>query len=275
MEKNTFSLRLKPEIIQQFQKTSKSESITQGDLFEKMLNLYLGKPVEGESIPFQVGLFWINNIDKCGRNLDKKIYKGYGTPLYISGIFSYGISYSDDFNTRKIGSTFENGEVPYRSTELAFFYSSFFQEWSIVDTDVKIQQMQEDFKITNPQNFRYISAFRVFKEIKNDFPVIMVNEQMYFISKERYSEFYSKSMLNAMSRNSDSDEILFSKDLDLAVSTLYEIKNLSEGEDKLRLDRKYLNAFDKENLRNILKPTISKNDDNFEDILAEYSIFNT
>lgn len=52
MEKNTFSLRLKPEIIQQFQKTSKSESITQGDLFEKMLNLYLGKPVEGESIPF-------------------------------------------------------------------------------------------------------------------------------------------------------------------------------------------------------------------------------
>jgi hypothetical protein len=165
--------------------------------------------------------------------------------------------------------------VPYRSTELAFFYSSFFQEWSIVDTDVKIQQMQEDFKITNPQNFRYISAFRVFKEIKNDFPVIMVNEQMYFISKERYSEIYSKSMLNAMGRNSDSDEIIFSKDLDLAVSTLYEIKNLSEGEDKLRLDRKYLNAFDKENLRNILKPTISKNDDNFEDILAEYSIFNT
>ena len=57
MYKEIFSLRLNADLIAQFKAQSKSEALKQGDLFEKMFNLYLGKPVQGESVPFNVNLF--------------------------------------------------------------------------------------------------------------------------------------------------------------------------------------------------------------------------
>ena len=48
--------------------------------------------------------------------------------------------------------------------------------------------------------------------------------------------------------------------------------DISKGEEILRLDRKYLNPQDVINLKNVLKPRITKSDKNLDAILAEYSI---
>ena len=94
MQNEILSLRAKQQAIKKFREQAKSESLTQGDFLEKILNVYLGIPIENSSIPFKIALFWINNLDKNDKNLDKKIYSGYGELLYSSSIFDYyGITY--------------------------------------------------------------------------------------------------------------------------------------------------------------------------------------
>lgn len=277
MQNEILSLRAKQQAIKKFREQAKSESLTQGDFLEKILNVYLGIPIENSSIPFKIALFWINNLDKNDKNLDKKIYSGYGELLYSSSIFDYyGITYSNGSSKQMSAHTSENEYKNHHShicTELCFPKISFYKAWSVVDSDVKKQQLQETFNIKDTQNFHYISAFRVFKEIENGVPVITVNEQMYFINNEKYHKNLAEESMNAASGKSDSNEVLFAQQLDLAVSSMYRIANLSEGEKKLRLYRAYLNPFDRETLRNIFKPTFSKSDGDFEDILAKYSIF--
>ena len=89
MQNEILSLRAKQQAIKKFREQAKSESLTQGDFLEKILNVYLGIPIENSSIPFKIALFWINNLDKNDKNLDKKIYSGYGELLYSSSIFDY------------------------------------------------------------------------------------------------------------------------------------------------------------------------------------------
>lgn len=275
LEKIPFSLRLKLNIIRQFQDQAKKESLKQGELFEKIFNLYLGKHVEVDFIPFNVNLFWFNNLSPKSKNLDKKIYTGYGVPLYVSNAFiDYGVGYYNDLPNKSYESVYEDADKSiYKRTELMLCTARNLS-WSKLDSEIKTQQFQRDFKIKNPQNYYYMSAFRVFKEMENDLPIIMVNEQIYLIDEKKYLELNAESISGAITNNSDNIEFLFAKDFDLAISTLHKIKKLSEGEKILKLDREYLNLFDRENLKNILKSKVSKDDAGFDNILSEYAIFN-
>lgn len=277
MEKEIFSIRLNTDLIAQFKEQAKSESLKQGDLFEKMFNLYLGKPVEGEAVPFNVNLFWINNIDQNGKNLEKKIYTGYGVPKYISPVFAnFGVSYYNDRQRESKTLIYENDNRNlYARTEMLLYHSKYAGcEWYNFDDETKVDQFRRDFKVDDPQNYRYMSAFRVFLEMKSNVPHLIVNEQFYLINAEKYGELVGTALLNSASNNSTDNEILFASDFDLAISAMYAIEDFVEGEKKLKLDRTYLNFIDRENLKNILKPTLSSSDANFEEVLSEYSIFN-
>ena len=279
MYKEIFSLRLNADLIAQFKAQSKSEALKQGDLFEKMFNLYLGKPVQGESVPFNVNLFCYNNIDPNRKNLEKKIYTGYGIPKYISPVFEFfGISYYDDGQRKNNNLIFENDSQNfYTRTELSLYPSKYAGyagcKWYSFDTENKISQFKKDLKVDNPQDYRYMSAFRVFLEMKGNVPLLMVNEQFYLINAEKYIDFMGSELLNSMNKNSTDKEIFLSSDFDLAISVMYPIENFAEGEKQLKLDRAYLDFIDRENLKNILSPTLSSNDANFKEVLSEYAIF--
>ena len=95
----TFSMKVSKNVTEQFKEQAKLEHITQGKLFEKMLNSYLGNPIEGEFVPFNINLFWIDNTanHETGKNSGKEVYTGYGIPVYISHAFDiYGKNYFTD-----------------------------------------------------------------------------------------------------------------------------------------------------------------------------------
>ena len=190
----------------------------------------------------------------------------------------FGISYYDDGQRKNNNLIFENDSQNfYTRTELSLYPSKYAGyagcKWYSFDTENKISQFKKDLKVDNPQDYRYMSAFRVFLEMKGNVPLLMVNEQFYLINAEKYTDFMGSELLNSMNKNSTDKEIFLSSDFDLAISVMYPIENFAEGEKQLKLDRAYLDFIDRENLKNILSPTLSSNDANFKEVLSEYAIF--
>lgn len=288
----TFSIRIENSVISDFRNQARDEHITQGKLFEKVLNLYLGRSVAGEEqIPFSVHLFRFNNIKN--EYLKKKIYDGYGVPLYFSQVFRfYGCLFPSD--KKQLGDSFgletnRASAISYRhnhSSELAFIPQMLLSfPWvSCASLESQaIEELNRDIGI-DPQGYSFMSAFRVFKEwTDKENPFILVNEQMYLVEyyfceniiKSRMVQeatgMDAKNMYNPYADSYDPNEPTRAEDLAFAVSTLYKIDDISKGEEILRLDRKYLRSDDVINLKNVLKPRISKNDNDLETILAEYS----
>ena len=286
---DTFSIRVESSTIADFRKQAKNEHITQGKLFKKVFNLYLGRTISGEEqIPFCIHLFRFNNLKN--EYLKKKIYVGYGVPLYFSLVFRFhGHLFQSD--KKKLGEDTINraNDMSYRqnySSELAFIPSltlSFpWKSSSSLDSQAK-DEIDKDFGI-NLDYFCFMSAFRVFKEWTDAYSSsILVNEQMYLVDWQIHSfamqACMGKEVLNTDTHNMhnpyagsfDLNEPTIAEDLPFAISILYKIDDISKGEEILRLNRKYLNPNDVSNLKNVLKPTISKNDSDLETILAEYS----
>ena len=285
---DTFSIRVESSTIADFRKQAKDEHITQGKLFKKVLNLYLGKTIAGEEqIPFCIHLFRFNNIGN--EYLKKKIYVGYGVPIYFSLVFRFhGRVFPSD--TKKLGEDIDRANsMSYRhaySSELVFNPSLLFsfpwRSFSATESQAR-EELNKDLGI-NSDGFCFMSAFRVFKEWTDaDNSSILVNEQMYLVDWQIHSfamqACMGKEVLNTDTHNMhnpyagsfDLNEPTIAEDLPFAISILYKIDDISKGEEILRLNRKYLNPNDVSNLKNVLKPTISKNDSDLETILAEYS----
>lgn len=296
---DTFSIRIERCVIEDFRQQAKTEQLTQGKLFKKILSLYLGKySLDEEKIPFSIHLF---RFDSNGGNLRKKIYEGYGTPLYFSDAFRFhGWVFSSDKKPmfKDFGGdnySFANRQLDYRhffSSELSFFPTSL-RNCPWVDGKLSSQGSEEffsDFGI-NLLGFYFMSVFRVFREwTTGSSSHILVNEQMYLVDSQRYCDsvdLLQKRQLGLASSNNDEDiffnpygtprdslEPIRAEWLPFAVSTLYRIDDTNSGEEILRLNRKYLNHVDVINLKNVLKPRVSKSDKDIDEILAEYSFKN-
>lgn len=285
---DTFSIRLERSTIADFRKQAKNEHITQGKLFKKVLNLYLGKAIAGEEqMPFSIHLFRFNSIGN--EYLKKKIYVGYGVPVYFSLPFRfYGLVFPSD--TKKLGKDINKAnEMSYRhshSSELVFsptlVFSFPWRSRSSLDSQAR-EELDKDLGI-NSDGFCFMSAFRVFKEWTDaDNSSILVNEQMYLVDwhihsfamqacmGNEVSNTDTQNMYNPYARSFDFNKPSMAEDLPFAISSLYKIDDISKGEEILRLNRKYLDPNDVSNLKNVLKPTVSKNDNELETILAEYS----
>ena len=272
---SSFSVKIRSDLIEKFKNQATKEGIKQGKLFEKMLNVYLGNPIEKETIPFNINLFWRDNINENGRKLNKTIYSGYGVPIYISPAFKcHGRNYYGDVNNQSNSLDSQNYDLSYQLTEMTLNKNYLSQcSWYSFDSKEKIQCFREDFKIDNPADYHYMSAFRAFKEIKGDSSSIMINEQMYLINNEMYNKSDSEGIIDNINQNSNHVNILDIDDFDLAVSTLYKIDDGVQGEKVLKLNRQYLDSFDVSNLKHAIKPRISKDDPDLENTLKEYAIF--
>lgn len=257
-----FSIRLKIKTAKDFQKQAKDEHLKQRELFEKMFSAYTGKQLDAEQVPFNINLFRYDKINH--QNLTKTIYNGYGFSLYTSDAFRYfGMPYYNDYHTTSNEQLSYN---PYQATELFFsdrqINRGYPAGWKPF-TDIEIEQFKKDFKIENPEDYAYLSAFRVFKDFNFDDPIILVNEHMYLVEKEKLTELFSYN-------SSDSIEVL-TKDMPFAVSSVCKLKDISQI-DKLHLDREYLNEVDVLNIKNVLNPTVTAKTSNIDEIIDRYSI---
>ena len=268
-EKIPFSLRLTDKVIDQFKKQAKEESLKQGEFFEKMLNVYTGKQLDAKQVPFNINLFRFDQINH--RNLTKTIYNGYGFPIYISGVFRYfGMPYYNDYQAMKEEEIKYN---PCQATELVFYNYKFVEGytvsndfWKPFDSDnKKIERFSEDFKIKNPEEYVYLSAFRIFKDFNFEEPMILVNEHMYLVEKETWFK-------HVVHCNAAETVAILPKDMPFAVSSIYKLKSVSEI-DVLKLDRKYLSEVDVLNIKNVLNPTVTAKNSNIDEVIGRYSIF--
>ena len=199
---DTFSIRIDSSVINDFRKQAKEEHITQGRLFKKVLNLYLGRSsTEEEQIPFSIHLFRFNNVKH--EYLKKKIYDGYGVPLYFSPAFRfYGWTFSSD--KKKSGNTFGVEDAGASSAYYKHNYSSelafipgvpFSFKWvKFVSLDLQAsEEFKKDIGIDSPCYF--MSAFRVFKEwTNNNESFILVNEHMYLVASYIYDNDIKRSL---------------------------------------------------------------------------------
>ena len=281
----TFCIRVNSFVIEAFRNQASEEHITQGELFTKILNSYLGvASLEEDKVPFRMHMFLFDNINK--KQLTRRTYKGYGVPLYFSQPFRFfGKVLSSDiepsqFQKRMSAFTpphlvFNNAQeqISSKCSELVFKQLLYNYCWRRV-SDLEpqgIEELQRDFNIAYPENYSYISAFRVFREVADpDRFLLTVNEQIYFITNNCLSEPSEDLGDNAYFMRSAKE--IYAEDMDFSQSFVCKISDISEGEKKLKLDRKYLNPDDVFNLKTILKPMISKDDNNIDEILAEYSI---
>ena len=284
----TFCIRVNSFIVDTFRKQAFEEHITQGELFTKILHSYLEvTSLEEDKVPFKIHMFLFDNIN--ARQLTRRTYKGYGVPLYFSQAFrQFGkVSPSDiesslSYQGRMSASVpllpghlinYNNAQEQIYSmcSELVFktwLHNVFWRRVSNLDPQ-GIEELKRDFNIAYPENYSYLSAFRVFREIADpDRFLLTVNEQIYFIANNCLPDPSEDTEYN----NYHSTKEIFAEDMDFSQSFLYKIGDISEGEKQLNLDRKYLNPDDVFNLKNILKPMISKDDNNVDEILAEYSI---
>ena len=269
-EKIPFSLRLTKSVIDQFKKQVEAEPpLKQGEFFEKMLNVYTGKQLDAKQVPFNINLFCFDQINH--RNLTKTIYNGYGFPIYISEVFRYfGMPYYNDYQAMKEEEIQYN---PCQATELVFCNYKFVEGFTVANdfwkpfdsSDKKIERFSKDFKIENPEEYVYLSAFRIFKDFNFEEPMIVVNEHMYLVDKETWLKYVSK--FNVAERV----EIL-PKDMPFAVSFIHKLKGVSEI-DVLKLDREYLSEVDVLNIKNVLNPTVTAKNSNIDEVIGRYSIF--
>lgn len=277
-EVEVVSMRLKKNIKDQFRKQAQKEHITQGRLFEKMVNLYMGNGLEEEAaIPFSIHLFWF--AGQMGKNdINKKIYKGVGIPLYFSNAFRfYGKFFLSDTNpTVKINLHTEAMNYKFQTASELQFHSQMIlsKSWELLKDEIA-KEFENDFHLGNIGCYHYMTAFRVFKEKdKDNHSILLFNEQAYLINNNVYSECMSDVALNDMHGRTSVPLIIPAEELDLAVSSLYVIKEseLDKGEEILRLNRKYLDPADVTNLKNILSPTTFQNDEKLDSIISLYAI---
>ena len=281
----TFCIRVNSFVIEAFRNQASEEHITQGELFTKILNSYLGiASLEEDKVPFRMHMFLFDNIN--ARQLTRRTYKGYGVPLYFSQPFRhFGKVSSSDIESNLFQGRMSafypshlihnnaQEQISSKCSELVFKQLLYNYCWRRV-SDLEpqgIEELQRDFNIAYPENYSYISAFRVFREVADpDRFLLTVNEQIYFITNNCLSEPSEDLGDNAYFMRSAKE--IYAEDMDFSQSFVCKISDISADEKKLKLDRKYLNPDDVFNLKNILKPMISKDDNNIDEILAEYSI---
>lgn len=250
------------------------------------MNSYLGvTSLEEDKVPFKIHMFLFDNINT--RQLTRRTYKGYGVPLYFSQAFRHfgKVSLSDIesslsdqgrmslFYPSHLIRNNAQEQISSKCSELVFKQLVYNICWRRVsDLDPQgIEELKRDFNIAYPENYSYISAFRVFREIADpDRFLLRVNEQIYFVANNCFSEPSEDPEYNTYLMRSTKE--IYAEDMDFSQSCLYKIDDVSTGEKKLKLDRKYLNPDDVFNLKNVLKPMISKDDSDVDKILDEYSI---
>lgn len=275
-ESLTFSMKVSKSVTEQFKEQAKLEHIKQGKLFEKILNAYLGNPIEGEFVPFNINLFWIDNTanNETGKNYGKEVYTGYGIPVYISHAFDiYGRNYSTDIIKKNNPYVMNDYHSNFQATEIMLIKAELSSSiWLSFDTEIKCNQIERDFHIKNPSNYHYLNAFRIFKEMKDNKPIFMVNEQLYLINNDTYSEALNTSINTSIGHNTACDQpVIYMENFDLSVSTLYVINDITQAKDKIKLDRAYLFPYEKDDIKHIFEPTFSKDDPDFEEKIKKFS----
>lgn len=275
-EVEVVSIRLKKSVKDEFRRQAKKEKLTQSRMLEKMIRLYTGRGVEEESVvPFNVHLFWFaGGMGK--KNIIKRVYKGIGIPLYFSEVFRfYGKSFQSD-SSPLVQLDFRNNFMDYRHyfcSELQFNPNFLVNsEWREFDHN-QAEEFKKDFNIDSVSNYHYMSAFRVFKEsASNGKSFLLVNEQAYLINTQIYENLKAEWYKNEINMRSGTLGCISAEDLDFAISSLYKIDLVENGEKILRLDRKYLDTTDVTNLTNILNPVTFKDDIHLDEVISLYAI---